>query len=314
MICILSFVVFSILSIFSASYRDLAKEAFECVWKRVTLRPCDTGFQQKVKSRITASIMKRSPRIAKFVHKYSEILAFTLIALLLASFLYSAYGIVNFYLYGSCNGNNNSQFCVLDPNNKHNQVSAVGGASCSADQTISPNSLLSTPLKSLILPTKGTGSNTVYFVGSFTCKYTRAAYPLMKKLFTENEEKVTFSFAHFPIDETSQKLHTYNYCARQQNNSEAYWKWVDGVFTTDVEQLQSPDTILNLLKTAGFSESELNSCLNSPETTQKLIIETQSLTKTNIYGTPLIFINDKAYVGPKPYRTYNIAIGNLFSL
>jgi protein-disulfide isomerase len=313
MICILSFVVFSVLSIFSASYRDLAREAFECVWKRITLRPCDTGFQQKVKSRITSSIMKRSPKLAKIVHKYSEVIAFSFLVLLVGSFVYSAYGIFNFYLYGSCNGNNNSQFCVLDPNNTHNQVSAVGGASCSADMTISPDSLTVAPLAGLQLPRVGTGSNQVFFIGSFTCKYTRAAYPLMKRLFTENSEKVSFAFAHFPIDSTSQKLHKYNYCAKQQNNNTAYWKWVDAVFTTEVEKLQSQEEITSILKNSGFSQENIDTCINSPETSQKLIIETQSLAKTNIYGTPLIFINGKAFVGPKPYRTYNIAIGHIFS-
>ena len=37
-------------------------------------------------------------------------------------------------------------------------------------------------------------------------------------------------------------------------------------------------------------------------------IEYGELNKTNMYGTPTIFINDKAFVGPKPYRVYRSAI------
>jgi protein-disulfide isomerase len=34
--------------------------------------------------------------------------------------------------------------------------------------------------------------------------------------------------------------------------------------------------------------------------------------KTKFYGTPTIFINGEALVGPKPYRVYAIAAEGLF--
>ncbi len=43
MICIFAFFVFAFLAIFSVTYRPLAKEAFECVFRRITLRPCETA-------------------------------------------------------------------------------------------------------------------------------------------------------------------------------------------------------------------------------------------------------------------------------
>ena len=48
MFCIVAFVVLGIMGIFSATNRGLAKEAFDCVLRRVTLRPCTTGFDQKM--------------------------------------------------------------------------------------------------------------------------------------------------------------------------------------------------------------------------------------------------------------------------
>ena len=36
--------------------------------------------------------------------------------------------------------------------------------------------------------------------------------------------------------------------------------------------------------------------------------QVNELKKTNMYGTPTIFIKDKAFVGPKPYRVYRSAI------
>ncbi len=52
MFCIVAFVVLSILGIFSASNRVLAREALDCVLRRVTLRPCNTGFDEKMKAKL----------------------------------------------------------------------------------------------------------------------------------------------------------------------------------------------------------------------------------------------------------------------
>jgi hypothetical protein len=55
--CIIALIVFSIMGIFSASHRALAKEAFSCVFKRITFRPCDTGFQEKIKGKILSKLI-----------------------------------------------------------------------------------------------------------------------------------------------------------------------------------------------------------------------------------------------------------------
>ena len=51
MFCIVAFVVLSILGIFSAANRRLAKEALDCVFRRITFRPCNTGFDEKMKAK-----------------------------------------------------------------------------------------------------------------------------------------------------------------------------------------------------------------------------------------------------------------------
>lgn len=55
MLCLAALVVFSILGIFSASYRPLAREAFNCVFRKMTLRSCNTGFDQKIKTKLTSN-------------------------------------------------------------------------------------------------------------------------------------------------------------------------------------------------------------------------------------------------------------------
>ena len=75
MACLLALIIFGIMGIFSASHRALAKEAFICVFKRVTFRPCDTGFKEKIKGKILSKIINRSTFLAKMVNKHYEILS-----------------------------------------------------------------------------------------------------------------------------------------------------------------------------------------------------------------------------------------------
>jgi len=100
-VCIVALVVFGILGIFSARYRKLAKEAFGCVFKMAMLKPCDTGFDQRIKSKVTTKLMKVPPA-ARFVYKNFAIISWTFTISFFASLGYSAYGIYNLVVFGSC--------------------------------------------------------------------------------------------------------------------------------------------------------------------------------------------------------------------
>ena len=102
MICIIALVVFAVLGIFSASHRQLAKEAFDCVFRRLTFRPCTTGLDQRLKAQIVAKSLGVSPGIGQFVHNNFEALSWTLTILMLASTVLVAQGAYNLWAYGSC--------------------------------------------------------------------------------------------------------------------------------------------------------------------------------------------------------------------
>ena len=114
MICILALIVFSFLAIFSVSYRPVAKEAFDCVFRKVTLRKCRTNLDQRLKSQITGRLINRSPFLARFVYKRFEMISWIFVILLVSSLAYSAYGLYNYARYGHCDGVDASGFCVYD--------------------------------------------------------------------------------------------------------------------------------------------------------------------------------------------------------
>ncbi|MFH1751571.1 MAG: hypothetical protein ABH821_01380, partial [archaeon] len=60
MICIIALVVLAVLSVFSARYRPYAREAFNCVFRRLTLRKCNTSFDKKMKMKISSRLATKN--------------------------------------------------------------------------------------------------------------------------------------------------------------------------------------------------------------------------------------------------------------
>ena len=100
-ICIVALVVFSVMSLGSARYKRLARDAFRCVAKMITLSPCDVGFQQRVKGKVTAKLLP-VPRLARFFYRNFAAISWAFTISFFASLAYSVYAMYNFFVYGSC--------------------------------------------------------------------------------------------------------------------------------------------------------------------------------------------------------------------
>jgi hypothetical protein len=114
MFCLVALIIFSILGIFSATHRRLAKEAFDCVFKRITLRPCNTGFDKKIKAKIIGKLLQKNFRVAKFVSRYFGIISWVFVILFFVSSIFSARAIYNLVKYQTCNPQN-PQSCPFTP-------------------------------------------------------------------------------------------------------------------------------------------------------------------------------------------------------
>jgi hypothetical protein len=100
-LCLVALVVFSVMSVGSAKYKRLAREALRCVAKTLTLSPCDVGLEQRIKGKITAKLLG-TPRLARFVYRNFTIISWAFTITFFASLIYSAYSFYNFFVYGSC--------------------------------------------------------------------------------------------------------------------------------------------------------------------------------------------------------------------
>ncbi len=300
MICIVAFVVLSILGIFSATHRLLAKEALDCVLRRITLRPCTTGFNERIKAQILGKVLGKSEVAAKFLNKHFEIFSWVLFLTMIGSLFWTTKGLLNFYMYGSCNGLNKSGFCALDPKGENNKVSQAGGSCATGEGDESNVTLVDVNLS--IFPTiTSDSSDTVVFIGCYSCDYTRKAYPLIKKLISENN--VNYIFAHYPVKEETLYLLPIGYCAYKQDKDK-FWELNDRLFSSEKSDISQREFVDSLLKDVGYDLTAINTCSTSEETNLEVVARRITLEKTNIYGTPLVFINGKGLVGPKPYRVY----------
>ncbi len=300
MFCLLAFIVLAIISVFSAAYRELAKEAFDCVFRRMTFRPCDTGFREKMQAKLVAKVLSRSVRAAKLLNKHFELFSWILFVSTVVSIFWAGKGLYNFYLYGSCNGLNQSGFCALDPTGANNKTSQVGEAcgTTAGDEA----SVTLTGVDLSLFPAVGEqAADTVFMVGCFACEYTRKAYPLIQQLRAKHE--LNFVFAHYPVKEGMMELLNTEYCAYQQD-PDLYWQLIDRLFEIEVDKLADAAQIDQLLTELGYDLAGLRACEAAPSTNVAVTDRRIQLEKTNIYGTPLIFINEKGLVGPKPYRVY----------
>ena len=309
MFCIVAFVILSILGIFSASNRALAKEAMDCVGRRVTLRPCNTGFDEKMKAKILGVLIVRSEVAARFIAKYFEAISWVFFALIMVSTIFTVRGFYLYYAYDNCNGNNSSQVCVLNPNGGTVSVTQVD-TNCylnpptAADLTLEGVDFSSFPS---INPT--VTDSTINFIGCYACDNTRAAYPVIRQLV--DKYKVHLVYADFPILEDTDYLSRVGYCVNQ-SSSDKFWKLNDELFATEKLNLGNPDFVNKSMSDLGLDVGKMNACIADPATEATVQKQLTELKKTKFFGTPTIFINGEPFVGPKPARVYAIKLKGLF--
>lgn len=101
-LCIVALIVFGFLSIFSVKYRSIAKEALECTLRKITLRPCETKLDERIRAKIVAKTLKYSPRTAYFINKNFELLSLIFTAAFFISLIYTVYSIYNLITLGTC--------------------------------------------------------------------------------------------------------------------------------------------------------------------------------------------------------------------
>ncbi|MBI5047160.1 thioredoxin domain-containing protein [Candidatus Micrarchaeota archaeon] len=293
-LCIIAAIVFAVLSIFSAKYRPLAKEGLRCVFRTITLKPCDTGLDDRIKAELVSGIMKytHSPFLARFVNRRFVILSWLFVILSFGSFGYLIYGVYNFYTYGNCDGPTATGACIL------NSITGDYGR-------------FSSP-KDLIVPTKLDGitvgnasaKNVVIEFGCFSCPYTKNAEPIVQQLLKEYNESLYYVFKPFPLPnhQFSSDAARAVLCANKQDRQ---WELRAKIFQQQ-EACSANGTVAikSLAQDAGLNMTKFDSCFDNNETGAELAGYVQEGADTGVYATPTFFVNGNPIIGPKPVEEF----------
>ncbi|OGV96003.1 hypothetical protein A2W24_02970 [Microgenomates group bacterium RBG_16_45_19] len=302
--CLIALVILSILGLFSASHRQLAREAFDCVFRRLTRQPCQTGFDVKIKAKMLGPVLARSPKIAGWVYRRFEWLAWGLVMGMTVTSIWTIRGVYNYWAWGSCQGQfNQGEFCVFDPTNSNNQATGAKGAECT-DSALASQALSVEGIDQTIFPRYQNGQigkPVVLLVGCVACPFTRQAYPSLKEVLAESQAEVRF--AHYPTRSETKYLLPYDVCV-QTLKPERFGEYLDRLLTNTPEQVTDKQYVDNLLKELGLDQAALNQCLSAETTTRLVQAQQAALLNMGIYGTPTVFIGETALVGPKPERVY----------
>ncbi len=298
MICLIALVVFGMLGIFSAKYRAIAKEAFDCVFRRMTLRKCTSGLDSRLRSQITGKVMRRHPRLGASIYRHFEAISWVFTIAMILSLGYSVYSVYNLYAFGNCNGPIPDAFCVFDP--------FIGGGSQGEECTIEgqkreiTGTLAVGPDDPSIGP--DTAKVTIIEAGCFACPYTKQAVPVIKQVIAHYGDKVRFVYKDFPISSShpgAQAAAEASYCAKEQGK---YWEYFDLLFENQGKT--GFDDLVGFAGQAGLGRDQFAECLSARKFKSKVDADFAEAFKIGVYGTPTFFINGQVFVGPKTFDEF----------
>lgn len=284
MICLIALFIFAVLGVFSAKYRELSKEAFNCVFRRITLRKCETGFDKKMKAGIVTKLMNRSPAAARAINRHFEIISWFFTITLLVSMYYTGFGAYNYAVYGNCNGSRGG-FCIFN---------AVSGQS-------EGFALSDIPLDEF--PSVGPKDAPVEIVefGCFQCPFTKAAEPELKRILEKYADKVRFTYMYAPIPHHANAIHAAEAAARAAEHGK-FMEYHDALFQRQEEiSTLTPDEALivfqNIAQDAGLNATELETCITSGSASGKIQQSIDYANKLGIQQTPTFYLNGKKLSG-----------------
>lgn len=307
MICFIALIVFGILGIFSASHRQIAKEAFDCVFRRITLRKCTTGLDVKLKSGITGRFLEKNKKFGGFIYKYFEIISWLFTILLIGSLIWSGYSGYNYYQYGNCNGpsaEEQQSLCLFDITGSNSQITSCHDQELKSQNTNQEPTITDTNL-SLFPGYKGQNpKDQIVYVGCCACTNTRKVDPTIKQIVVNNKETIELIFIHLPLHQEYEYLLKIENCLYSENKV-AYWQFHDTLMQMPIEEVKNKEKVLDLLgKIKEINSKDILICSETPEAGQLFQKQMVEIKKMNLAGTPTIFVNGQAFIGPKPERVY----------
>ncbi|MBR2840157.1 hypothetical protein IKE82_02390 [Candidatus Saccharibacteria bacterium] len=143
MVCIAAFIILAIIGVFVAlisifkpkvgkAYLKAMKKAWGCLWKKVRLQKCETGFKDDVKNGLLSRVMLKHPKWVKPLSVLIEILSVVIVIMAVWALLTAIKSLLALWALGSCNVTKPSacsmgaEVCSIDESEPSNPLEATG--------------------------------------------------------------------------------------------------------------------------------------------------------------------------------------------
>lgn len=143
MVCIAAFIILAIVGVFVAlasifkpklwkSYTKALGKAWGCLWKKVRLQKCETGFKDDVKNSLLSRVLIKHPKWLKPLSIIIEILSVIIVIVVIWAILTAIKSLLALWALGSCNVTKPSacslgaEVCSIDESEPTNALEATG--------------------------------------------------------------------------------------------------------------------------------------------------------------------------------------------
>ena len=143
MVCIAAFIILALIGVFVAAisifkpkvgkaYLKMFKKAWGCLWKKVRLQKCETGFKEDVKNTILSRVIVKHPKWVKPLSVVIEVVSVLIVIIAVWAILTAIKSLLALWALGSCNVTKPSacslgaKVCSIDESEPSNIFEATG--------------------------------------------------------------------------------------------------------------------------------------------------------------------------------------------
>lgn len=142
--------------------------------------------------------------------------------------------------------------------------------------------------------------------GDYECPHCGAAYPIVKLVLENFDDKIRFVFRHFPLSQVHPNAETAAEAAEFAGAHGRYWEMHDGIFENQ-DRLGLP-LLFALVSALGLSEAELREALVNGTYEEKVKSDFLGGVHSGVNGTPTFFINGRRHDGSYAYPDLAAAV------
>lgn len=164
---------------------------------------------------------------------------------------------------------------------------------------------------------RGNASSTVTLIeySDFQCPACGAYYPIVEKLFTENKDKFTFVYRHFPLQRHPNAIPA-SRVAEAAGKQGKFWEMYSMIFSNQEKWVDSKNVMTIFTSYAeklSLDMDKFKKDVDSKDLIDKIDNDLKSGLKAGVEGTPTFFLNGKKIKSPQNYEEFKKLIDDTFT-